>query len=155
MVEQALGGVGRDRDRDLPLGALALRDPLVLGELAVLDLVGAAAGVGAGHREVAAVGRHEGHLLGGRLALQDGSEEEQGARQDLDEGAHVGLDHQVDLRGGGVVGEHQDRLGDRSGEGGGVDLGPILPVPPGAIVLSKSATVQPQVGRTWVISSGA
>ena len=31
----------------------------------------------------------------------------------------------------------------------------ILPVPPGGIVWSKLATVQPQVGRTWVTSSGA
>ena len=31
----------------------------------------------------------------------------------------------------------------------------ILPVVPGAIERSKSATVQPQVGRTWVISRGA
>ncbi len=31
----------------------------------------------------------------------------------------------------------------------------ILPVPPGGMVLSKLATVQPHVGRTWVISRGA
>jgi hypothetical protein len=31
----------------------------------------------------------------------------------------------------------------------------ILPLPPGGTVRSKSATVQPHVGRTWLISNGA